>query len=290
MIFARIRLRLSDAEAASEALFLAGSLGSWEEESASGAFLSAAFSTLQDAQSAARRLGERGIPFEIDERVEAGDPFEDFRESLSPFSVGVFWIDPRAESAGEAPKGSVALHVPAACAFGTGLHESTRGILRPLGRGAAEGRRVLDVGCGSAILAIAAARCGAKKATGFDTDADAVFEARRNLSRNAVGDSVALFAGGIEALRGLFDLVLANMIWEEVTPLLPSVVALLAEEGDAYFSGILDLRQDEAVGGIERAGLSVLEIESEGEWRTIRAQKCPGVPEPLPGKTPRRSA
>lgn len=290
MNFARIRLRVSDAEAASEALFLAGSIGSWEEETATGSVLSAAFVAVGDARTAAKLLAGRGIPFDFDERVEAGDPFEAFRESLQPFAVGRFWIDARAEPSGGCPAGSIGLHVPAACAFGTGLHESTRGILRPLGLGAAARRRVLDVGCGSAILAIAAAKTGASGAIGFDTDAEAVFEACRNLLRNGVGDSVAVFAGGIECLRGTFDLVLANMIWEEVSPLLPSLVALLAEGGIAIFSGILDERAGEAVAGVERSGLRVEEVESEGEWRTIRAQKCPGVPAPLPGNTPRRSA
>ncbi|HET9795360.1 MAG TPA: 50S ribosomal protein L11 methyltransferase [Thermoanaerobaculia bacterium] len=152
------------------------------------------------------------------------------------------------------------------------MHASTRGILLWLDGADLAGRRVLDVGCGSAILAIAAERRGASAAVAFDLDADAVFEARRNLERNGAR-RVRLYAGELAALAGRFDVVLANMIWEESSPLVPSMAALLPPGGRVVLSGILDEREGDARRGIDAAGLELESVESEDEWRTAVAVK-----------------
>jgi ribosomal protein L11 methyltransferase len=132
---------------------------------------------------------------------------------------------------------------------------------------------VLDLGCGTAILAIAAARLGAEMCVAFDVDPEAVFEARKNLVRNRAESRVSLFLGGIECLAGKFERVLANMIWEEVSPLIPAIGKLLSLEGRVVLSGILDEREGETVAGLRAAGLDVRGIEKDGEWRTIAAAR-----------------
>lgn len=264
--YSRIVLDSADAERASGALYRTGMLGGWEDETDRVFF--AAFADAGSARAALELLNEEGIEARLEEAVEAVDPFAAHRAALAPFSVGSFRIDPRGEPEGGS-EGPDTLWIPAHGAFGTGLHASTRGILRWIDATDLSGRRVLDAGCGSGILAIAAARRGAA-ATAFDVDADALFEARRNLARNGV-TGVALFAGEIAAVSGTFDRVLANMIWEEVQPLVPAIGRLLAAGGRAVFSGILDARESDAVAGIEAAGLAVASIEPDGEWRTIVA-------------------
>jgi ribosomal protein L11 methyltransferase len=133
------------------------------------------------------------------------------------------------------------------------------------------GKRILDAGCGSGILAIAAARRGAE-AFGFDLDFEAVVEARRNLERNDAS-GVRLYAGEIAAAAGAFDAILANMIWEESAPLVSPIARLLRPGGAAVFSGILDEREADAVDGIAAAGLGIVSVETEEEWRTIVAVK-----------------
>jgi ribosomal protein L11 methyltransferase len=133
------------------------------------------------------------------------------------------------------------------------------------------GQRVLDVGCGSAILAIAAGRRGAE-AFAFDVDFDAVVEAGRNLGRNGAS-RVRLFAGELAALTGAFDAILANMIWEESAPLVVGIARLLRREGVAVFSGILDEREAQAREGIAKAGLAIESVEVEEEWRTIVSRR-----------------
>lgn len=264
--YSRIVLDPADADRASGALYRAGMLGAWEDEKESAYF--AAFADAASARSALALLDAEGIDARLEEDVVAPDPFALHRAALAPFSVGGFRIDPRGDPEGGS-EGPETLRIPAHGAFGTGLHASTRGILRWIDRTDVSGRRVLDVGCGSGILAIAASRREAS-AVAFDLDLDAVFEARRNLARNAV-TKVALFAGPIAAVSGAFDAVLANMIWEETGPIAGAIAARTAPGGSAIFSGILEAREADAVAGIESAGLPVESIESDEEWRTIVA-------------------
>jgi ribosomal protein L11 methyltransferase len=262
--YSRLLLAPEDAERASAALWRAGSLGGWEDEAA-GAF-AAAFADGVAARAALVLLRADGIDARLEEDVASPDPFALHRASLAPFSVGGFRIDPRGDPDGGS-EGRGTLWIPAHGAFGTGLHASTRGILRWLDRAAVAGQRVLDVGCGSAILAIAAARRGAE-AFAFDVDFDAVVEASRNLGRNGAS-RVRLFAGELAALTGAFDAILANMIWEESAPLVFELARLLRPGGTAVFSGILDEREADALRGISAAALSVSGVDTEDEWRTI---------------------
>jgi ribosomal protein L11 methyltransferase len=266
--YSRLLIALEDAERAWDALYRAGTLGGWEDEAA-GTFF-AAFPGPESARAALDLLLAEGIEARLEADVPAPDPFAVHRASLSPFSIGGFRIDPRGEPDG-GKEGEATLWIPAHGAFGTGLHASTQGILRWIDARDLAGRRILDVGCGSGILAIAAERRGAEAAVAFDRDADAVFEARRNLGRNGAR-RVRLFAGEIAALDGAFDAVFANMIWEESAPLVESIALRLAAGGIALFSGILDERESAAIGGIVSAGLEVVSMSSEAEWRTIAAR------------------
>ena len=270
MTFWRIGIPAGDAERAADVLYLCGSVGGFEEDAASGPMFRAVFSSVEAARSAREMLRARGIEAAAEERVEDEDWSAAYRAGLEAFDVAGFRIDARDEPDRAAARPERFLHIPAAGAFGTGLHESTRGILRFLDRDDLAGKTVLDVGCGTAILAIAAARLGASRCVAFDTDPEAVFEARKNLVRNPT-KGVALFLGGIECLSGSFDRVLANMIWEEVSPLLPAIAKLLSPGGVAVFSGILDERESAAAAGLRAVGLEIRNVEREGEWRTIEA-------------------
>lgn len=262
-----------DFDCAAESLYRAGYSGAAEEVRGGKSFLAVVFESPELADLARRLLEAEAIACRREDVVEEGDPFAAFRESLSPFSVGRFRLDPREEASPDAEPDAVFLHIPANCAFGTGLHESTRGILRDIDEAAPVGLSLLDAGCGSAILSIAAVKKGARRAVAFDIDPEAVFEARRNLSRNGVADRVPLFAGGVEAIGGAFDGILANMIWEELAPIVPDLAERLRAGGTAIFSGILEEREQEACAGIRATGMRILSVSRDGEWRTIRAGK-----------------
>lgn len=269
--YSRLLIGPQDAERAWDALYREGALGGWEREEPPPAVFVAAFPEEESASRARAALAAEGIPSRLEADVEAPDPFAVHRASLSPFSVGRFRIDPRGGPDG-GTEGEETLWIPAHGAFGTGLHESTRGILRWMDDEELRGRRVLDVGCGTAILAIAAGRRGAASVA-FDLDVEAVFEARRNFRRNRA-TGVRLFAGELAAIDGTFDVVLANMIWEESAPLVAGIARILAEGGVAVFSGILDEREGAALAGIRTASLTVVSVIEDGEWRTIAARRA----------------
>jgi ribosomal protein L11 methyltransferase len=271
--FARLLIALEDAEGAWSALYRAGTLGAWERDAPPPAVLIAAFSDGESARLARGFLAENGIDSRLEDRVVERDPFAIHRASLVPFTIGSFRIDPRGEPEGGADSNDPrALWIPAHGAFGTGLHASTRGILRWMDGKDLSDRRVLDVGSGSGILAIGAVRRGAASAVAFDRDPDAVFEGRRNLARNRV-EGVRLFAGEITALSAVFDVVVANLIWEESAPLVSAIALVLAPRGVAVLSGIPDEREDEARRGITGAGMHVVLVERDEEWRTIIVRK-----------------
>ncbi len=274
MTFSRIEIPAGDAERAAEVLYLCASAGGFEADGEAGPVFVAVFSSAEQARAARELLRERGIASSAESAVEDEDWNASYRARLEPFSIAGFTIDARDEPGERSGPAERFLHIPAAGAFGTGLHESTRGILRFLEKEDISGKRVLDAGCGTAILAIAAARLGARWCVAFDVDPEAVFESRKNLIRNPTTARISLLLGGIECLAGEFDRVLANMIWEEVAPLIPPIAKLLSSNGVVVLSGILDERESDAVAGLRAAGLKVRSIEKDGEWRTIAGGKA----------------
>ena len=126
----------------------------------------------------------------------------------------------------EAPEGAVVVTIDPGMAFGTAEHETTRGALRLMDRALAPGERILDAGCGSAILAISAARLGAHHVLAVDIDPYACEAARDNAAMNGVTDSVEVEGASVTRVwlsgRGPFDGILANIQTEVLVPLLES--------------------------------------------------------------------
>ena len=183
-----------------------------------------------------------------------------------PVAVGRFVLDPH-EPASAEPGARRRLHLPAERAFGTGSHESTRLALRLLLDAGTEGKTVLDVGCGAGTLALAARASGARRALGFDLDVDAPFASRLNARRNGL-DGCAFWGGLLDSLSpaARFDLVVANMLQEEVAPILPGLAALLPAGGVLVTAGQLVAREPEFLALLAAAGLRPARLASEGEW------------------------
>ena len=158
------------------------------------------------------------------------------------------------------------LRLPARRAFGTGSHESTRLALEILERLAVRGRRVLDVGTGTGVLALAALRLGARRAVAHDLDPAAALLAALNARLNSLAPLV--FAGPVAAIaRGAaFDLLLVNVIPEEIAADLPRLARLLAPRGRAVFSGILRSGSRRALGVLRAAGFRRRASRFAGEW------------------------
>ncbi|HYO13181.1 MAG TPA: 50S ribosomal protein L11 methyltransferase [Thermoanaerobaculia bacterium] len=214
-----------------------------------------------------------GVEPVADEPVPDSDWLAAYRERARPFPVGrSLFIDPREpeEDPAEVPEERRLLRLPARAAFGIGSHESTSLALELLEDMDLRGRRVLDVGAGTGILAFAALLFGARSAVGFDVDPAAPVHARDNARLN--GLRLPLFAGRLAALRErpLFDLALVNVVPEQILPEMPDLVALLRPGAEAVLSGILAEKGREVLDHVRGFGLVERDRREAGDWVAFR--------------------
>jgi ribosomal protein L11 methyltransferase len=169
----------------------------------------------------------------------------------------------------------VVLALDPGMAFGTGLHPTTRLCLAALetlaDRGMVDRARVLDVGSGSGILAIAAAKLGASWVLGVDTDPIAIESTGANAGRNGLGDTIAARHGSIPTGEAPFDIVLANLIASVLNAIAPGVRDELRPGGTLLASGIFVDRETEVRRAFEAAGMDVAARTEEGEWVALEA-------------------
>jgi ribosomal protein L11 methyltransferase len=160
----------------------------------------------------------------------------------------------------------VVLTIDPGGAFGSGLHESTRLVLRVIEETVRGGESVLDVGCGSGILSVAALLLGADHAIGNDIEDNAVPTTLENAENNGVGGRMRASTDPLNAIEGRYDLVLANIQAPILIELAGDLKARVAEGGTLVLSGILAGQEDEVAAAF--APLAPI-ITADGEWRAI---------------------
>jgi ribosomal protein L11 methyltransferase len=190
-----------------------------------------------------------------------------FREGFSGFRAGRFHIQPAWDEQGE--RSGIPLRVLPGRAFGTGTHESTRLCLAALESLAARGPlgRVVDVGAGTGILAVAAALLGARAVTAIDIDADAVESARLHAGLNGVAIRVVRGDGGRPLARGGFDVVLANLTAPLLLEKRDEIVGLGAPSASLLLSGFLREDAPSIHGAYAKLGSG--DVITEGEWAAV---------------------
>ena len=157
-------------------------------------------------------------------------------------------------------------------AFGTGEHPTTRGVVRLLPRYLRPGAVVADLGAGSAVLAIAAAKLGATRVYAVELDGDAIPDAEKNVRQNGVAEQVHVFeadAGAILPLVAPVDVVLANIISSVLIELMPLIGASLTPGGTAILSGILREERAAMLDVLAAYGWTVLEEDGEDIWWSV---------------------
>lgn len=170
----------------------------------------------------------------------------------------------------EYPTDRIVIRLDPGMAFGTGTHETTALCLAALDELVRGGERVLDIGTGSGILAIAALKLGAAGAEGVDIDPMCVRTAGENAQLNGVDGKLKVLVGDLsDKATGKYDIITANIVANAILHLAPCVPALLAEGGTFIASGIIDAREEEVCAGLAAAGLKVAEVRRQGGWVAI---------------------
>ena len=234
---------------------------------------------LQDDEAGQNQLAE--IKSALGREIEIGylddqDWENSWKAAYEPLPIGEKllivpeWMDADAE-------GRTALRLEPGLAFGTGSHETTRMCLQALEDYAAPGKRVLDLGCGSGILAIAALVLGCGSAVGCDIDPKAPDAARDNAALNGIGeDRFKVYAGDVLSDEGMrrflgtgYDIVFANIVADVILPLSGFVRRFMGENAVLICSGIIDYRAEEVREALQRNGFEILRHLNENEWHAF---------------------
>lgn len=191
-------------------------------------------------------------------------------------------IKPTWEELDPADADKILVEIDPGISFGTGKHETTQLCIRQLIKYMKQGDEVLDLGCGSGILSIVSLKLGAGHLTGTDVDEDCITSTYENFAVNHLtreqGD---FYVGNLIDDTGLqekvgtekYDIVVANILADVIIPMAPVIPARLKEGGIFISSGIIDFKEQEVKEAIERAGMTILEINHQGEWVGITARK-----------------
>ena len=216
-----------------------------------------------------------GIDYTLDRGlIQESDWSENWKQYFKPLEIGTrLAVCPSWETY-ENRDGRQVLTIDPGAAFGTGAHDTTRLCLGVLDRICRPGQTLLDVGCGSGILAISALLLGCDSAVGVDIDALAVKVAKENARRNGLEERTKFVCGDlVETVSGRFDLICANIVADVIIQLCDSVLPFLKEDGRFVCSGILDSREGDVLAKLEQVGLRVCERAESGGWVALVCEK-----------------
>ena len=173
----------------------------------------------------------------------------------------------------EAGEKELVIEIDPGMAFGTGTHETTSGCIQLMEKYMKPGDKVLDVGCGSGILSIAAALLGSRDILAIDIDPVAVEVTKENVELNNVSEYVDTRYGDLtKGVSYRADIVVANLMADLVMMLTKDVAKHLEDGGIYISSGIIDFKEEEVCETLKRCGFEIIEILKKGEWCTVAAR------------------
>lgn len=169
---------------------------------------------------------------------------------------------------------NVIIELDPGMAFGTGTHETTRMCLELLEKYVGPQKRVLDVGCGSGILSIGAAKLGAAETFAVDIDANAVRIAKENIAVNGAEQNIRVVCGDLtDKVEGKYDIVVANIIADAIIKLSASIGQFMDKDGIYITSGIILNRLEDVEKALRDNGFEIMEMMREGDWAALVCMK-----------------
>ena len=220
------------------------------------------------------------------EETEDIDWINNWKQYFHQFMIDDILVIPSWETpiltTDEGKQASLTFHIDPGTAFGTGMHETTQLCIRAIRKYLTNDTVLLDVGTGSGILSILSLMLGAKRAVGTDLDPCAEPAVADNLAANGVDPSLFhLILGNLindpavqaEVGRECYDIVVANILPDVLVPLTPRAADCLKKGGIWITSGIIEGKEELVADAAGKAGLTVLDITQQGEWRCVTARK-----------------
>lgn len=168
-------------------------------------------------------------------------------------------------------EGEIIIKMDPGMAFGTGTHETTRMCIKALEKHVNENSIVFDIGTGSGILSIAAAKLGAKKVTAVDLDLVAVDAALENVSFNDIENVDVVYGNLMDVVKGKSDIVVANIIADIIMFLAKDIKHFLNKGGVFISSGIIKDRKEDVLAKLREEGFQIINVAEEGEWVAIES-------------------
>lgn len=223
--------------------------------------------------------GISGVSFKEEETGDDSEWLYKWQEHFKPSKVGERIVVKPGWEDYEAADGELVIEMDPGMAFGSGLHETTSMCIKALEKdlgGAYDPSRypikVLDVGTGTGILAMAAVLLGADEALGIDIDDEAVRVSNENIVKNGLEGRISIRHGNLmDGINYDPDIIVANLMADLVVMLSPAAAAQLRPGGVYITSGILDIKEDIVKKAIEDAGFDIIEVLADGEWCAITA-------------------
>lgn len=214
-------------------------------------------------------------------QTEDIDWINNWKQFFQSFYIDDILIKPTWEPLKEEDKNKFLIEIGPGISFGTGKHETTQLCIRQIRKYLKEGERVLDVGCGSGILSIAALKLGAGSVVGTDVDGDCIISTHENMTVNHLAEnSGEFYVGNLiddkafqEKIGTGYDLVVANILADIIIPMAPALYQCAKEQGVLITSGIIDFKENEVKEALEQAGFEILEVNHQGEWVNVTARK-----------------
>jgi len=232
-------------------------------------------STSVQGESAANDLRSAIMAASPDARIDIAplpdvDWAAEWKKSVRSHDLGALTVCPPWLADGTDPRRTIV--IDPAMAFGTGEHQTTRGVLRLMQGVIRAGDRVADLGAGSAVLAIGAVKLGAAWVAAIELDPDAIENAEENVTRNGVADHVKVIQGDAGVLLPLVApvrVITANIQVTVLGPLLPAMAGALTADGQAILSGILVAEREEMLGILREQGWTAHGEDAEEAWWSV---------------------
>ena len=224
-------------------------------------------------------LGEGTIDSSV---TKSEDWINNWKEFFKSFYIDDILIKPTWEELADYDADKLLIEIDPGVSFGTGKHETTQLCIRQLKKYLQPNQEVLDVGCGSGILSIVALKLGAGHVVGTDIDEDCITSTYDNFDVNHIARDLGdFYVGNLtddsvlqdKVGYGKYDIVVANILADIIIGMAPAIPSTMKDGALFISSGIIDFKENEVKSALEGVGLTIVEINHQGEWVNITARK-----------------